>query len=158
MAITSVPISVNEDLRPSRLVKSIPSYIKRSIGTIVRIFAVYQPFKFFGSIGLVLFGLGFLVGLRFLWFFFQGDGDGHVQSLILSGALLVMGFQAFLAAFLADLLAANRKLLEDIRFKTRRSAVSSISSRVLSRANQESQAEESEVAQRGDDAGEQGSQ
>ncbi len=122
MAITSIPIRVNEDLRPSRLVKSIPSYIKRSIFTIVRIFVVYRPFRFFGTIGAVLFGAGFLIGLRFLWFYFSGQGEGHIQSLILAGALLIMGFQTFLVAFLADLLAANRKLLEDIRFNVRAQA------------------------------------
>lgn len=121
MAITSVPIRVNEDLRPSRLVKSIPSYIRRSIVTIIRIFVIYRPFRFFGSIGAVLFGGGFLIGLRFLWFFLQGQGAGHVQSLILAGALLGMGFQSFLIAFVADLQAANRKLMEDIRFRIQQS-------------------------------------
>lgn len=119
MAITSVPIRVNQDLRPSRLVKSIPSYIKRSIITIVRIFIIYRPFRFFGSIGAVLFGAGFLLGLRFLFYYFEGVGAGHIQSLILASVFLGMGFQAFLIAFVADLLAANRKLLEDIRFATR---------------------------------------
>ena len=117
MAITSVPIRVNEDLRPSRLVKSIPSYIKRSIATIIRIFVIYRPFRFFGTLGAILFGLGFLIGLRFLWFYLADGGDGHIQSLILSGALLVMGFQTILVAFMADLLAANRKLLEEIRYR-----------------------------------------
>lgn len=117
MAITSVPIRVNEDLRPSRLVKSIPSYIKRSIATIIRIFIIYRPFRFFGTIGALLFGAGFLIGLRFLLNYLSGEGEGHIQSLILSGALLAMGFQAILVAFLADLLAANRKLLEDVRFR-----------------------------------------
>lgn len=117
MAITSVPIRVNGDLRPSRLVKSIPSYIKRSIVTIVRIFVIYQPFRFFLTIGATLFGVGFLIGLRFFWKWLLGEGEGHVQSLILSGVLLGMGFQTFLVAFLADLLAANRKLMEDMRFK-----------------------------------------
>lgn len=116
MAITSVPIRVNEDLRPSRLVKSIPSYIKRSIVTIVRIFVVYRPFRFFGTIGIVLFGAGFLIGLRFLWKLLGGEGEGHVQSLILASVLLGMGFQTILVAFVADLLAANRKLMEDVRF------------------------------------------
>lgn len=119
MAITSVPVRVNEDLRPSRLVKSIPSYIKRSIITIIRIFVIYRPFRFFGTIGLVLFSAGVLIGLRFIWKWLGGEGEGHVQSLILAGALLVMGFQTLLVAFLADLLAANRKLLEDIRSTTR---------------------------------------
>jgi glycosyltransferase involved in cell wall biosynthesis len=120
MAITSVPIRVNGDLRPSRLVKSIPSYIRRSIVTIVRIFAVYRPFRFFAAIGLVLFSVGLAIGLRFVWQYLHGEGSGHVQSLILASALLVMGFQTFLVAFLADLLAANRKLLEDVRFRMRR--------------------------------------
>lgn len=115
MAITSVPVRVNGDLRPSRLVKSIPSYIRRSIGTIIRIFVVYQPFKFFGTIGAVLFGAGFLLGLRFVWKWLGGEGEGHVQSVILAGVLLGMGFQTLLVAFLADLLSANRKILEDLR-------------------------------------------
>jgi hypothetical protein len=117
MAITSVPIRVNEDLRPSRLMKSIPSYIKRSIVTIIRIFIIYRPFRFFGSIGALLFGAGLLIGSRFLWLYLGGEGEGHVQSLILASALLVMGFQTLLVAFLADLLAANRKLMEDVRFR-----------------------------------------
>lgn len=118
MAITSVPIRVNGDLRPSRLVKSIPSYIKRSIVTIIRIFIIYRPFRFFGAIGVVLFGTGLLIGLRFLWKYLGGEGEGHVQSLILAALLLGMGFQTLLIAVVADLLAANRKLLEDVRFKT----------------------------------------
>lgn len=117
MAIVSVPVRVNGDLRPSRLVKSIPSYVKRSIVTIVRIFVIYRPFRFFGAIGSVLFLAGFLIGLRFLWNYLQGNGAGHVQSLILASVLLGMGFQTLLVAFVADLLAANRKLLEDIRFR-----------------------------------------
>jgi hypothetical protein len=120
MAIISVPIRVNGDLRPSRLVKSIPSYIKRSIGTIIRIFVIYRPFRFFGTIGAILFSAGFLIGLRFVWYYLNGSGGGHIQSLILASVLLGIGFQTMLMAFVADLLAANRKLLEDIRFKTQR--------------------------------------
>jgi len=117
MTITSVPVRVNGDLRPSRLVKSIPSYIKRSIVTIVRIFVIYRPVRFFGTIGAVLFCAGFLIGLRFLWRYIVGEGEGHVQSLILAALLLGLGFQTLLIAVVADLLAANRKLLEDVRYK-----------------------------------------
>jgi glycosyltransferase involved in cell wall biosynthesis len=120
MAIASVPVSVNEDLRPSRLVRSIPAYIKRSIGTIVRIFVIYRPFRFFATAGAVLFAGGLFIGLRFLWYYLQGQGGGKIQSLILASVLLVMGFQAFLVAFLADILAANRTLIEDVRFKLAR--------------------------------------
>ena len=119
MAISSVPVRVNEDLRPSRLVKSIPSYIKHSIITIIRIFVIYQPFRFFGTISVVFLVSGLLISVRFLGYYFSGEGEGHIQSLILAGALLVMGFQTILAAFLADLLAANRKLLEDVRSRSK---------------------------------------
>jgi hypothetical protein len=135
MAITSVPIRVNEDLRPSRLVKSVPSYIKRSIVTIIRIFIIYRPFCFFGTIGAVLFSAGLLIGLRFLWLYLGGDGEGHVQSLILASALLLMGFQTLMVAFLADLLAANRKLIEDVRFNLKTFTYSSESIDMGSREN-----------------------
>jgi glycosyltransferase involved in cell wall biosynthesis len=117
IAITSVPVRVNENLRPSRLVKDIPSYLRRSMITIIRIFVIYRPFRFFATIGAILFSAGVLLGIRFLYDFMTGSGQGHIQSLILASILLVMGFQTILIAFVADLLAANRKLLEDIRFK-----------------------------------------
>jgi glycosyltransferase involved in cell wall biosynthesis len=117
MAISSVPVRVNEDLRPSRLVISIPSYIKRSVVTIIRIFVIYRPFQFFSMIGMILFAIGFIIGLRFLFAYLEGEGDGHIQSLILAGILIVAGFQTFLAAFLADMIAANRRLMEEMRFQ-----------------------------------------
>jgi glycosyltransferase involved in cell wall biosynthesis len=116
MAITSVPVRTNEDLRPSRLFSSIPSYIKKSVVTIIRIFVVYKPFRFFMTIATVLFGLGFLLGLRFLYFYFIGDGSGHLQSVVLSGVLVGMGLQTGLIAFIADLLAVNRNLMEEVRY------------------------------------------
>ena len=119
IAVTSVPIRTNPDLRPSRLFSSIPSYIKKSVITIVRIFVVYKPFKFFMFIAAVLFGLGFIIGLRFLYFYISGDGNGHMQSVVLSGVLMGMGFQTGLIAFIADLLAVNRKLLEEIKIQSK---------------------------------------
>jgi len=124
MAIVSVPIHVNEgNLRPSRLVKSIPSYLKRSITTIFRIFVVYRPFRFFFMVGVLLFLLGVLLSFRFLYFYFTGNGSGHVQSLILAGVLLGMGFQTVLVAFLADLLSVNRKLLEEVQYRLRKNEI-----------------------------------
>ncbi|RDD31579.1 glycosyl transferase [Prosthecochloris sp. ZM] len=116
MTIISVPVGVNEDLRPSRLVKNISSYIKRSIVTIIRIFIIYRPFRFFAGIGSVVFIAGLLLSTRYLYFWVSGSGDGHVQSLILAALLMGAGFQTFLIAFVADLLSANRKLLEEIRY------------------------------------------
>ncbi len=117
MAMATVPVRVNQELRPSRLVKNIPSYIGHNIVTIVRIFIVYRPFRFFAAIGSVLFAIGFLIDAHLLWHYAMGDGAA-LSSLILGALLLGMGFQTLLVAFLADLLAANRKLLEEIRSKT----------------------------------------
>ena len=115
MRVVSVPIRVNGDLRPSRLVKSIPTYLRRSILTIFRIFIIYRPMRFFGTLAAVLFAAGFLLGSRFLYFYMTGDGEGKIQSLILASVLLTIGFQTGLVALLADVIAANRRLLEDIR-------------------------------------------
>lgn len=114
--ITSVPVRVNEDLRPSRLVKSILSYITRNIFTIFRIFVLYRPFLFFMTIGTVLFLFGMGISIRFLLYYFAGDGDGHVQSLILGAVLLSGGAGTWLMAIISSLLASNRRLLEEIRF------------------------------------------
>ncbi len=120
MAVTSIPVGVNADLRPSRLVKSISSYIKKSIVTILRIFVVYKPFRFFLITGLILFGMGMILGLRFLYYYLFGDGQGHIQSVILAGVMMGIGFQTILVAFIADLLSVNRKLLEDIQYRLRK--------------------------------------
>ncbi|HPA73764.1 MAG TPA: glycosyltransferase family 2 protein [Spirochaetota bacterium] len=120
MNIISVPVRVNEDLRESRLVKSVPRYVFKSFQSIVRIFIVYRPFRFFMSLGLLLFGAGFLVGARFLWFYLTGSGEGHIQSLILAAVLLMIGFLAMLSAFIVDLLATNRKLSEDVLYRVRK--------------------------------------
>jgi len=117
MAITSVPVRVNEDLRPSRLVKSIPSYVKRSILTIFRIFVTYQPFKSFAWPGVISAGIGLVIGLRFAWFYLTGNGAGHVQSLILAALLLGTGFFLLVMGMMAELVGVNRTLLEDLRWQ-----------------------------------------
>jgi glycosyltransferase involved in cell wall biosynthesis len=119
MAITSVPIRINEDLRPSRLVKSIPTYIRRSFLTIVRIFMTYNPFVFFAIPGSIAFITGFLIGIRFLVFYFTGSGRGHVQSVILSALLMGSGFFLTVIGLVADLISVNRKLLEKLDWRLR---------------------------------------
>ncbi len=115
IAITWVPIETNKELRPSRLLSSIPSYIFHSMVTIVRIFIVYRPFRFFASIGVSLSLIGILLMLRFLYYYFTGSGAGHVQSVIIAGVLTGIGFQTILIAFVADLISVNRRLLEQIK-------------------------------------------
>ncbi|PTN33808.1 glycosyltransferase family 2 protein [Desulfonatronum sp. SC1] len=110
-----VPVRTNPDLRPSRLMRSIPQYIFRSLITIIRIFVTYRPFRFFFIIGSFLMILGMLLGLRFAYFFFVvGKGVGMIQSLILASILIIMGFQTITLALVADLMSVNRRLLERI--------------------------------------------
>lgn len=119
MTVMSVPIHVNGYLRPSRLMKNMFSYIKCSLITMTRVFIIYRPFRFFAFIGLILFLISCAIGARFLYYFLSGSGNGHIQSVILAGSLLAISFQTWLVAFLADLIAANRKLLEEIRLFTK---------------------------------------
>ncbi|MBI1320029.1 MAG: glycosyltransferase [Candidatus Hydrogenedens sp.] len=119
MAIVSVPIRVNADLRPSRLVRSIPSYVQQSLFTIVRIFMTYRPFRFFAAPGLISIAIGLIPTLRFLYFYSQGLGQGNVQSLIYSGLFLGGGALLIVVGLLADLIGVNRMLLEDIRWRLR---------------------------------------
>jgi glycosyltransferase involved in cell wall biosynthesis len=120
MAVESVPVRVNEDLRPSRLVKSTWSYVRRSLVTIARIFMTYKPMKFFMVPGLVVITAGALVGVRFLYFLIGGQGAGHLQSLILTAIFVLVGAQLALFGLLAELIGNNRKLLEDMQWRTRR--------------------------------------
>ena len=120
MAITSVPIRTNPELRKSRLFNSMFGYIKKSMLTIIRAFMMYKPLRFFTIIGSVIFLIGLILGIRFLVFVFMGESGGHIQSLILASTLLLLGFQTIIYGLQADLIASNRKLLEDIQERVRR--------------------------------------
>lgn len=120
MAIMSVPIRTNPELRSSRLFHSMWGYVKKSMLTILRAFMWYKPLYCFTMVALVptLIGLG--IGIRFLFFYFNGTGNGHVQSLILACTLLIIGFITFVIGLLADTIAANRKILEDVQYHVRK--------------------------------------
>jgi len=120
MAVRSVPIGVNPDRRPSRLVRSTPRYILRQATTMLRIFVTYRPFRFFALLGTGVFLAGFLLGARFLYFYLTHSGSGHVQSVILAALLLGIGIFLFLVGLLADLIAVNRRLLEDLEVRLQR--------------------------------------
>ncbi len=124
MAITAVPIRTNPYLRPSRLVSSIPTYIQRSIFTILRIFMVYRPLRFFTFLGGIPMGVGGFICLRWLiLFLFEDSSRGRTPSLILAAILILIGFQLWVFGLVADLMAVNRKLLEDIQLRVRRGEV-----------------------------------
>jgi glycosyltransferase involved in cell wall biosynthesis len=126
LPVASVPVRVNRVTRPSRLVRSVPSYVAKSLVTIFRIFVLYKPFRFFFAIGTVFLLPGLAIGVRFLFAYFQGEGQGHVQSLILAAILVVMAFVTYAAGLLADLVAANRLLLEEVRMRQLRREVEAI--------------------------------
>ncbi len=123
IAITSVPVTVNAPIRPSRLVRSLPSYVRRSLLTIVRIFILYKPLRFFLYVGTLFMLPALAIGVRFLTLFAKGEGQGHVQSLILAGVLSLTAVVVYAAGILADLVAANRVLLEEVRTRQLRAEV-----------------------------------
>ena len=119
LTIASVDISVNPEMRKSRLFKNMFIYVKHSLFTILRMFIVYRPFRFFAFCGLLFLLAGLFLSGRFLYYFMTGDGHGHVQSLIFAAVFLLSGVQIGLIAVLADLISINRKLLEDVQKRLR---------------------------------------
>jgi glycosyltransferase involved in cell wall biosynthesis len=120
IAIAHVPVRVNPTRRPSRLFSGASHYVRRSATTLVRIYALYEPFKVFGLIGGSMIGVAAVIGVRFLYDYVTEGGAGHIQSLILAAALLIIGFVTILIGMLADLIGRNRQLSEEILLRVRR--------------------------------------
>jgi glycosyltransferase involved in cell wall biosynthesis len=119
LALTHLPVATNAPTRPSRLFSGMGQYVYRSAATIVRIYAMHQPLRFFAALGGVLIAGGSLISLRFLYFFVTEGGSGHVQSLILAAVLLIVGFQVTLIGLMADLIAGNRRIIEDVLYRVK---------------------------------------
>ena len=112
MTVVSVPVDTNPQTRESRLFRNIPQFIARQLVGMLRMYAMYRPMRFFFYLGCILCGAGLIPVARFLLAYFSGAGDGHVQSLVLGGALLTMGFMVFVSGLLSDLISQNRQLAE----------------------------------------------
>lgn len=119
LAVAEVPVGTNPKTRESRLFKSIPEYIRRSVNTILRIYSLYEPLAFFNAVAAIFFILAAILSVRYLYFVYIGEGTGHVQSVIIAALLLMLAGQAFALGILADLIAANRKLIQDTRARVR---------------------------------------
>ena len=117
MKIVSIPVTVNLKTRESRLIKNMYSYLKISASTLVRVFAIYEPLKAFGLLGVVICLPGLFFIVRFGYFVLQGNSSGHIQSLIIGTLITLVGFQIILFGIIADLIGFNRKLLEQIKAK-----------------------------------------
>jgi len=121
MAIMSVPIRTNDFLRKSRLIRSLPAYLARSLNTITRIFMTYKPLSFFMIPGVIFFLIGTILGFRFLYFYLvTKTSSGHIQSLILTAVLLILGGLLIIFGLIADLISVNRKLLENVEYRLQR--------------------------------------
>ena len=120
MTVLSVPVDTNPQLRESRLAKSMSSFIRKQVLTMIRSYAMYRALHFFTLVSLILIGVGLLPIIRFLILFMIGEGQGNIQSLILGGVLIVLGVITFAVALLADAVAVSRKLQEQTLEAVRR--------------------------------------
>jgi glycosyltransferase involved in cell wall biosynthesis len=120
LAIAHVPVKTNSKLRESRLFPSIRVYLQRSLVTMLKVYSMYRPLRLFTLAGGTTFLLGFVIGCRYLFFFFMGQTEGHIQSLILSAILLIVGFQIIMMGIAAELISVNRQLLEDIQVRIKK--------------------------------------
>jgi glycosyltransferase involved in cell wall biosynthesis len=125
MAIEYVPVRTNPQTRPSRLMRSIPHYLAQSGATIIRAYTMYRPLRVFTALGLFFIFGGLVLGVRFLYFYLIGQGAGHIQSVILTAVLLIVGFQVLLIGLVADLVGFNRKILEEILYHLRNQEIES---------------------------------
>ena len=117
--VISVPVRTNPPKRPSRLMTDMGQYLKHSSATIIRSYTMYRPLRVFSTVGTIFSLLGLALVIRFLVFYFQGIGGGHIQSLVLAAVLLIVGFQTWLIGLLADLVGKNRRLMEEVLWRVR---------------------------------------
>lgn len=120
LAIANITISTNEVKRESRLFKTIPEYLKRSAVTIIRVYSMFNPFRLFVTLGAIFTFVGTLLVCRFLFYFFLTGGAGKIQSLILAAVFIIIGFQLLIVAVVADLVSANRRLIEEALLRIKR--------------------------------------
>lgn len=113
LTIEEVPIAFYpRKAGDSRLISGLIGHVSKSTLTIIRTIMMYKAVKILVTTGLILMILGLLPGIRFIYFFSQGEGNGHVQSLILSAILVQIGFTTVVMGLISDLISINRRLLE----------------------------------------------
>jgi len=117
LAVIHIPVRTNDPTRPSRLMKNNLHFLGNAVGSILRAYALYRPLRVFFTIGGSMLAVGAALGIRFLYFYSIGRGAGHIQSLILAAILAIIGFQTMLIGLVADLVGANRRILEDVLYR-----------------------------------------
>ncbi len=120
MSVVSVPVQTNTVTRPSRLFRSMPAFLRKQIITILRSYMMYRPLSAFSALAVASMLIGAVPIARFLYFFANGDGAGHIQSLILGSMFFILGYFTFIIALLSETIATNRRLLEATLERVRR--------------------------------------
>lgn len=116
-----VPVHTNPQTRPSRLMHSLRHFMANQIATILRAYTMYRPLRVFTALSVLLILGGLALGIRYLYFVLNGQGVGHIQSVILAAVLWIVGFQVFLIGLVADLIGFNRKIMEEVLYRVRKS-------------------------------------
>ena len=120
LSVISIPVRTNAKLRESRLFSNMFTFLKKSGGTIIRVYATHEPLKVFFVVGGIIFFIGIIFGIRYLYFMFLGQGTGHIQSVILSSTMMILGFILFFIGLVADLISTNRKLIENMMYRVKK--------------------------------------
>jgi glycosyltransferase involved in cell wall biosynthesis len=121
LSIENVPIRVTSTTRPSRLFRSTAEYVRRASAVIFRAYAMYRPLRLVGVLSLLLLCVGTGLGARFFYHYVKNPSySGYIQSLVVATAAVVIGILLLVAALLAELIASNRRLLEELLFRVRR--------------------------------------
>jgi glycosyltransferase involved in cell wall biosynthesis len=120
VATDHVPIGTNPKTRESRLFPSMSSYVRRNAVAIARIYAQYEPLRVFSTVAALLFVLACIPLLRFVIAYIQGDGAGHVQSLIFGALLFNAAVVIGALGVIGDLLLSQRIMSQRIFERVRR--------------------------------------
>jgi glycosyltransferase involved in cell wall biosynthesis len=116
-----VPVRTNSRTRPSRLMHSLRQFMTNQISTILHSYTMYRPLRVFSAFSILIISGGIILGIRYFYFLLLGQGGGHIQSVILAAVLLIVGFQVFLIGIVADLIGFNRRIMEEVLYRVRKS-------------------------------------
>jgi glycosyltransferase involved in cell wall biosynthesis len=120
VAVDHVPIRTNEKTRDSRLFPSMAAYVRRNTVSIFRVYTLYEPLRAFLAAAALVALFGVVIWARFFWFFVSGEGEGHIQSLILGSTLFIISVQLAALGVLGDILAGGRVVQQRILERVRR--------------------------------------
>ncbi len=120
LAMLEIPIADRMVERPSRLIKSVPSHIWKAGWNIVRNIVIFRPLRFFGLIGIVLTAVGMIPLIRFGVLYFLGNGDGHLQSIVIGVMFILLGYINLVLGLLGSAIGWHRKVTEEVLYRVKK--------------------------------------